>query len=273
MAIGSDRSKAGVRWSSRTRLVAIDIDHATEAERLRTEMAQLPHTVATWVSASGAGVKTLMLVDSVGETAEEFHRAWFAARIYLEQLGYAIAHNTKVDLPGSYWTCVQFLSRDPGVYYNANPEPLRVDDFPKPPTQPSNQKAWSPSHMPKGKPPVAEVSRMLDFVRPPDLHWMGGPGEISVLSMANALEDWGGAEAEGLFYDWLARVGYNRHKPADAWRRAMERVGRVTFGSLWYWAKEGGWEPPWEPSRIPYRNPVPTRREPGADLDDSWMDE
>ena len=237
-------------------------------------MAALPHTVATWVSASGAGVKTLLLVDDVGTTPEEFHRAWFAAKSYLEKLGYATAHGTQIDVPGSYWNGIQFFSHDPGAYYNADAKPLCVAEYPEPPNQqPVVEKSWSPTHMPQGKPSAAEVSRMLDHVKPMDLHWLGGPGEISVLSMANALFDWGGPSAEGLFYEWLTRVGYNRHNPKDAWRRATEGVSRVTFGSLWHWAKEGGWEPPWQPSRVPYRNPVPTRREPSADLDDSWMDE
>ena len=76
---GSKRTKDDIRWASRTQLIAIDIDHATESERLRNEMASIPHTVALWVSASGAGVKTLMLMDDVGKTAEEYTRAWFAA--------------------------------------------------------------------------------------------------------------------------------------------------------------------------------------------------
>ena len=263
VAMRSDRSKTGIRWASRTRLVAIDCDHLTGAERLRDEMATLPETVSAWVSASGQGVKMLLLADGVGETAEAFHRAWFAARGYLEQLGYV----PQIDVPGSYWNGIQFLSRDPGAYYNAEAEPLRVDDYPAPPADDTPQKAWSPSYAPLGKPTAAEVSQMLDFVKPPDLHWMGGSGEITVLHMANALWDWGGDAAEGLFYDWLARVGYDRHNPADAWRKARKNDSRVTLGSLLHWAKAGGWQPPWRPKRAPMR-PTPKAEE--EDPED-WM--
>ena len=248
VADGSKRTKVGIRWESRTRLVAIDIDHATEAERLRDEMAMLPHTVAAWVSASGAGVKTLILVDDVGTTAEEFHAAWFAAQAHVAAAGYPPAHGTKIDVPGSYWNGIQFLSHDPGAFYSECPVPLCVADYPEPEKRPtaasglrSIRGAYSTSFAAPGKPSEAQVVDMLNYVNPPDLHWMDG--QITVLKMADALADWGGSAAEGLFRLWLVRVGYDRHDPKDAWKRAMEpgKARRVTFGSLAFWAKEGGW--------------------------------
>ena len=183
---GSKRTKDDIRWASRTQLIAIDIDHATESERLRNEMASIPHTVASWVSASGAGVKTLMLMDDVGKTAEEYTRAWFAACAYLERLGYAVAHGSQIDTPGSYWNGIQFLSRDPGAFYNDNPLPLCVADYPAPskphvaPVAPLAipRTGYSTSYGPaSSKPTSAEVSWMLGFVKPtePDgFHWMRG---------------------------------------------------------------------------------------------------
>ena len=96
----------------------------------------------------------------------------------------------------------------------------------------------------------------------------------TVLDIADALADWGGSAAEGLFYDWIARVGYDRNDPKDAWRRAMQpgKPRNVSFGSLWYWAVEGGWSPPSRPAKAPLaftpRPPTPTAEE--EDPED-WM--
>ena len=250
VADGSRRTKEGIRWESRTQLVAIDIDHATGSEPLRDEMATLRPVVATWVSASGQGVKTLILVDDVGNTAESFHRAWFAAQAYVSAAGYAPAHGTKIDVPGSYWNGIQFLSHDPGAFYNDHPVPLTVAEWPEPKKQPTKamgaiprRKSYSTSIHGSRTLSETQVAAMLEHINPTDLHWMDG--QITVLSMADALADWGGGSAEALFYGWLARVGYSRHNPKDAWRRATEpgKQRRVSLGSLVHWAKEGGWQP------------------------------
>ena len=92
--------------------------------------------------------------------------------------------------------------------------------------------AYSTSFTAPGRHSEAQVVEMLNYVNPPDLHWMDG--QITVLKMADALADWGGSAAEGLFRAWLVRVGYDRHDPHDAWKRAVEpgKTRRVTFGSL-----------------------------------------
>ena len=54
-------------------------------------MTKWPHSLTRWrhgYSASGAGVKTLILVDDVGTTAEDFHAAWFAAQAHVVAAGY-----------------------------------------------------------------------------------------------------------------------------------------------------------------------------------------
>ena len=236
----SRRTKEGIVWQSRAPLVAIDVDHADGAPVLRDKLAKLPEVAAVWVSASGAGVKALLVVDDAGETAASYHRAWFAACCRLEQLGYVLEHHTKVDVPGSYWNGIQYLSLDPEAYYNAGATPLRVHDWPAPPER-KPMRRGPDVYGPSDRQPDREVVHMLEHIRPHDLHWMGGPGEVSVLSMANALQDWDAAQGEGMFYDWLRQVGYDRNDPRDAWRRAQEGVSRVTFGSLVHWAKAGGW--------------------------------
>ena len=272
----SRRVKVGIVWQERTLLVAVDIDHADDAPGLRDKLAALPEVAAVWVSASGQGAKALIAVDDVGETAESYTRAWFAASCRLEMLGYPMEHRTKIDIPGLYWNGIQFFSHDAGAVYRPDVTPLRVHDWPEPPNKvvvPS--KEWRPDYAPRGKPSAADVLQMLSHIRPADLHWMGGSADISVMSMADALHDWDASAGEGLFYDWLRQVGYDRHGGGyRAWLKATQGDYRVSFGSLVYWARDGGWQSErqesWRPERLPTM--AESMRQHKVDLEDeSWM--
>ena len=103
-------------------LVIIDYDDVADADTLRNQLTEIPHTLAAFVSPSGTGCKALVPVNPVPIDGLQHYTAFDAAlRIYADRLP---EHASHIDAAGRDVCRLCFYSFDPDIYVYEQATPI-----------------------------------------------------------------------------------------------------------------------------------------------------
>lgn len=123
-------------------LICYDDDDVADPAALRAERAKCPYVVASFVSVSGNGVKTVVLVSPPPRDNQQQHQAWKAGA---DRLRLSTFDESVKDL-----SRLCFISHDPDIYVNPNAVPLQVEYTAPAPRRPA------------ARPPAAGTGRAAD---------------------------------------------------------------------------------------------------------------
>lgn len=157
------RSKSNLETSSG--FLVVDLDNLENAPEVRDRAAELPSTVAAYISPSGVGVKVVVAIFPTPNPDDHVH-AWRKAKwVYGNHTGAA------VDESGKDCSRLCFISADQDIYINDNPEPLGWE---VPPPEPKREPVR------RDAPGLPEDEHGIDvdalhYVDPPDNYdeWLG----------------------------------------------------------------------------------------------------
>jgi hypothetical protein len=117
------------RLISHSGLLQIDIDKVADLDELRSKINRDPHTLMSFTSPSGCGLKIVCRIDGTRH-AESFLAA---ERYYRDRYGLQVDRSVK-DIGR-----ICFVSFDPNIFVNQSAVPFEILDEPKPAPQSQNQ--------------------------------------------------------------------------------------------------------------------------------------
>ena len=247
--ISNDKKREGLREGEfiHTNLIQADFDKHPDPQALLEELKQNPYVRSVFASPRGK-VKAFIKVSPVA-TIHEHDSAWEAVKQYCQAQGYG-----EIDEVPKAVNALCYISHDPNaVLKNASPLPWGLLPEQTPPVP--RPKATATDNE---KPTPEQMQEMLSFINADDYEiWMG-------IGM--------GLYREGYDFDlwdvWSQKsIKYGKPPTtADKMQRKWETFGKesvrsqikpITLGSIFYHAKEGGWQPP---PRQEYRHGYHTQR-------------
>ena len=224
-------------------LVVIDIDHLMPKLVPVVKSAideDLPQTVMSFISPSGVGIKALILVDPVPQTADDFKLAWATVRDHIEN-----SLQIKVDGSGKNFSRLCFLAHDDTVFYNPDAESLKwakpdeVWERKQTTTYPPVRHQTPDNEQPTEK----EVDEWLEHANPDCSHdeWLGvGMTLYAGGYSCNVWESWS--------------RGGTKYQDGECEKRWKSFDGsNAGWGQIVNLAKQGGWTPPQKYSGSPKR--------------------
>ena len=112
---------------SHTGVLGYDIDHISFTEEIRDYIKGKPGWIGGYVTSSGEGVRAYLVIDPIPLTKQEHYEAYFQGAEYLKEilaekfLGIDVKVDTQCQNPGR----LNFISHDPGCWYNDETEPYQ----------------------------------------------------------------------------------------------------------------------------------------------------
>lgn len=95
-------------------VICLDIDHVENPEDLKSEAKKLPWVHAAFITPSGKGLKVMVLTNSTPETYKATEEK--VAAMFRDEVNF-VRDNRCKDIAR-----IQFISYDPNLYYNPEPE-------------------------------------------------------------------------------------------------------------------------------------------------------
>ena len=212
--------------------VVIDIDGIDDAPSVLTRLVKSPQVALAFISPSGNGIKAIIAVDPIPETPVQHQAAYhYVAVLVAGLLG------IKVDISHDV-SRLCFLTHDPDVYLNVEPEPIRWQwGFEPPP-----RKTYVPDVPVSAEQELADALQALSSIQ----------GQIEYRDMIRiiaALHNDIGSAAREPAIEWMMSVrghrGCTRQRAEDDWDRVAGIKGgapmtEVHLGSLYWYAKRHG---------------------------------
>ena len=216
-----------------TGLVVIDIDGLPHpfTGLIKQSFSELPHTVMSFISPSGTGVKALISVEPAPKTADEFRVAWGIVKDCVEN-----KIPTRVDGSGKNFSRLCFLAHDPDVYFNPDADSLKweykaTSEYPPVGYQTPND----------DQPSETEVEEWLEHANPDCSHdeWIG----VGMTLYA-------GGFPCSMWESWSR--GGTKYQDGECESRWDSFNGsNPGWGQIVNLAKQGGWAPPQKYSGSP----------------------
>jgi len=211
-------------------LLVIDLDHlGTRLTKAKEKLSSDPHVFACFVSPSGDGLKA---VFSVPPDIERHATAWATAAKRVESLtGIKPDHGDDV-------ARLCFVSYDPEAHHNPQAEVLEIEAEDTVPAK----KPRKPTHHPASKHSTDSAD---DEAKIKDaLCYIPADNYDSWIEMGMALHSWNSQRGLNVWTEW-SRTSPEKYDQSGLPKRwsgfESERPGGVTLGTLFEYAKQGGW--------------------------------
>ena len=234
----SHRSKNSIGIPSG--FIPIDIDHLASPEKaveVRDQLAADQHTLLTFVSPGGEGVKTVVYAGEV-ETDADFKAAWRAYAEYVED-HYSLA----LDPSGKDISRLCFVSYDPGAVVNLGEvlaftkrkEIMKAETVPERSVHIQVTPGETAPTENRSAPPVENIRAALCHLDPAQPR----EGWLRICMAIKAA--YPGKEGFTLFDEWSRRAPADRYgQTLETWN-SINPDGGVTVGTLIAAAEAAGW--------------------------------
>jgi hypothetical protein len=235
----------GLPWAEKllhcTGVLHYDYDHLEDPQAWKAQLAADPHACFAFVSPGGHGVKMGFAATGITDPAS-YKRAWRAFATYLNAT--YPAQTFTEDHAVSALNSLCFVSDDPTVYLCGDPAIFAV-----PPPVPRQE------HRPPQASESDDDSRVTSA-----LASIPNVDSYDVwITLGMSLHSTGQPWARGLWDQWSSRSEKYDPRAQEAKWQSFHADGKVTMGTLFYLAREAGWQEP-PPSRLKVKaqpRPVP----------------
>lgn len=223
--------RRNVNIQHHTGLIVLDYDHISYPMVVKDLGISLPHTVGSFISPSGNGVKFLISVDPVPVNSAEHRVAWATARALYDE-----AVRETIDESGKDCARLTFLAYDPEVYGPVEATPLTWE-------MPKQQQGWTGNEAWNGTGAEDNTDYLESSIEDSIRFLCPATDYNAWLNEISLLKSWGYSLEEA---DAWCRKGskYQQGELGPKWA-GLPTCGKEEAGKkLWAAAVSAGWEPP-----------------------------